>query len=121
MYYYGYQNYAAGVIGILVLAVALTALLVVLVLPKEKDGHFYFADGTRARFIGFNLPTRSNTPDHETADKLAARFASLGVNVIRLHAADAPIGDVWPLPGVQSLGGDPHGLWRGGGGPGGGP
>ena len=57
-----------------------------------KDGHFYFADGTRARFIGFNLPTRSNTPDHETADKLAARFASLGVNVIRLHAADAPIG-----------------------------
>ena len=58
-----------------------------------KDGHFYFADGTRARFIGFNLPTRSNTPDHETADKLAARFASLGVNVIRLHAADAPIGD----------------------------
>ena len=25
MYYYGYQNYAAGVIGILVLAVALTA------------------------------------------------------------------------------------------------
>ena len=57
------------------------------------DGHFYFEDGTRARFIGFNLPTRSNTPDHETADKLAARFASLGVNVIRLHAADAPIGD----------------------------
>lgn len=58
-----------------------------------KDGHFYFEDGTRARFIGFNLPTRSNTPDHETAGKLAARFASLGVNVIRLHAADAPIGD----------------------------
>ena len=21
-----------------------------------KDDHFYFADGTRARFIGFNLP-----------------------------------------------------------------
>ena len=58
-----------------------------------KDGHFYLADGTRARFIGFNLPTRSNTPDHETAEKPAARFASLGVNVIRLHAADAPIGD----------------------------
>ena len=58
-----------------------------------KDGHFYFAAGTRARVIGFTLPTRSNTPDHETADKLAARFASLGVNVIRLHAADAPIGD----------------------------
>ncbi|EEG94838.1 hypothetical protein ROSEINA2194_01346 [Roseburia inulinivorans DSM 16841] len=25
--------------------------------------------------------------------KLAARFASMGVNVIRLHAADAPIGE----------------------------
>lgn len=60
---------------------------------QAKNGHLYFEDGTRARFIGFNLPTRSNTPDHETADKLAARFASLGVNVIRLHAADAPIGD----------------------------
>lgn len=60
---------------------------------KARHGHFYFEDGTRARFIGFNLPTRANTPDHETADKLAERFASLGVNVIRLHAADAPIGD----------------------------
>lgn len=58
-----------------------------------KDGHFYFKDGTRARFMGFNVATRSNTPDHETAEKLAARFASLGVNVIRLHAADAPVGD----------------------------
>jgi hypothetical protein len=57
-----------------------------------KDGHLYFADGTRAKFIGFNMPTRSNTPDHETADKLAKRLASLGVNVVRLHAADAPIG-----------------------------
>lgn len=60
---------------------------------QVKDGHLYFEDGTRARFFGFNLPTRSNTPDHETAEKLAERFASMGVNVIRLHAADAPIGD----------------------------
>lgn len=58
-----------------------------------KNGHFYFEDGERIRFIGFNLPARSNTPDHETAEKLAERFASMGVNVIRLHAADAPIGD----------------------------
>ncbi len=58
-----------------------------------KNGHFYFEDGTRVRFIGFNLPCRSNTPDHETADKMAARFATMGVNVIRLHAADAPVGD----------------------------
>jgi hypothetical protein len=60
---------------------------------QTKDGHFYFEDGTRARFIGFNIATRSNTPDHETAERLAERFAGMGVNVIRLHAADAPIGD----------------------------
>lgn len=60
---------------------------------KVKDGHLYFEDGKRARFLGFNIATRSNTPTHEDAEKLAARFASMGVNVIRLHAADAPIGD----------------------------
>lgn len=59
---------------------------------KVKDGHLYFEDGTRAKFIGFNMPTRSNTPDHETAERLAERLASLGVNVVRLHAADAPLG-----------------------------
>lgn len=45
-----------------------------------------------ARVFGFNIATRSNTPDHATAEKLAAHFASMGVNVIRLHAVDAPIG-----------------------------
>ena len=60
---------------------------------QVKKGHFYFEDGKRARFLGFNMATRSNTPTHEDADKLAERFASMGVNVIRLHAADAPLGD----------------------------
>lgn len=59
---------------------------------KVKNGSLYFEDGTRAKFIGFNMPTRSNTPDHETAERLAERLASLGVNVVRLHAADAPLG-----------------------------
>lgn len=59
----------------------------------REDGHFYFENGDRQRFIGFNIATRSNTPSHEMAEKMAARFASLGVNVIRLHAADAPIGE----------------------------
>ena len=43
MYYYNSAyttyNYAAGALGILVVAVVLTALLLVLVLPKQKDGH----------------------------------------------------------------------------------
>ncbi len=60
---------------------------------QVKGEHLYFEDGTRARFLGFNVAARSNTPDHETADRLAERFASMGVNVIRLHAADAPISD----------------------------
>ena len=59
---------------------------------KTMNGHLYFEDGTRARFLGFNVAARSNTPDHETADKMAERFASMGVNIIRLHAADAPVG-----------------------------
>ena len=60
---------------------------------ETRKGHLYFADGTRARFLGFNVAARSNTPDHETADKMAERFASMGVNIIRLHAADAPVGE----------------------------
>ena len=60
---------------------------------KTRKGHLYFEDGTRARFLGFNVAARSNTPDHETADKMAKRFASMGVNIIRLHAADAPVGE----------------------------
>ena len=41
MYYYTYNTHilaAAGIVGILVIAVVLTALLAVLVLPKHKDG-----------------------------------------------------------------------------------
>lgn len=60
---------------------------------QSKNGHLYFEDGTRARFLGFNIAARSNTPDHATADKIAERFASMGVNCIRMHAADAPISD----------------------------
>ncbi len=60
---------------------------------RVKGGHFFFENGQRARFLGFNIATRSNTPSREDAEKLAERFASMGVNVIRLHAADAPIGE----------------------------
>ncbi len=60
---------------------------------SARRGHLYFEDGTRARFIGFNIAARSNMPDHETAERIAARFASMGVNIIRLHAADNVITD----------------------------
>ena len=45
---------------------------------ETRGGRLYFEDGTRARFLGFNVAARSNTPDHETARKLAERFASMG-------------------------------------------
>ncbi len=60
---------------------------------QAKNGHLYFEDGLRARFLGFNVAARSNMPDHETADKMAERFASMGVNLIRLHAADNILSD----------------------------
>ena len=60
---------------------------------QVKKDHFYFEDGTRARFLGFNIAARSNTPSHELAEKLADHFAGMGVNMIRMHAADAPIGE----------------------------
>ncbi len=32
-------------------------------------------------------------PDHETAEVLAARLATMGVNVVRVHAVDAYTGE----------------------------
>lgn len=60
---------------------------------KVRDGHFYFENGKRIRFFGFNFPARSNMPDHETAEALADSLAALGVNVVRIHAADAYPGE----------------------------
>lgn len=59
---------------------------------QARDGHFYFSNGKRIRFIGFNFPARANMPDHETADKISRRLATMGVNVVRLHALDAWLG-----------------------------
>lgn len=56
---------------------------------QVKNGHFYFEDGTRARFMGFNFPVRSNFPDHAAAEILSARLASMGVNVVRVTGTDA--------------------------------
>ena len=55
----------------------------------HEDGHFYFADGKRARFFGTNLGGRDVAPPKELSPKLAARFAKFGANMIRLHAFDS--------------------------------
>ncbi len=53
-----------------------------------RDGKLYFEDGVRARFFGFNLAGSGILPKKETAEAYAERLASLGCNVVRLHAAD---------------------------------
>ena len=64
-----------------------------------KDGSLYFEDGTRARFVGFNIPGAGAMPTHESAEKYAERLASIGCNVVRLHAEDSK-----PMrPGTRSL------------------
>ena len=72
---------------------------------RAEKGHLYFEDGVRGKFIGFNMPTRASMPDHETAEILSARLASMGVNVIRLHAIDALIDeDGWSCrPGYSII------------------
>ncbi|MBL7038879.1 MAG: hypothetical protein ISR77_09635 [Pirellulaceae bacterium] len=54
----------------------------------RPDGHFYFEDGTRARFFGTNVGGRDCAPDKDLARVVAARLAKYGVNMLRLHSMD---------------------------------
>lgn len=53
-----------------------------------KDGHFYFEDGTRAKFWGTNLCFSACFPDKKDAEMLAERIAFFGFNSVRLHHMD---------------------------------
>jgi hypothetical protein len=55
---------------------------------KVKDGHFYFEDGTRARFWGTNLCFGACFPEHKDAEIMANRIAYFGFNAVRLHHMD---------------------------------
>ena len=55
---------------------------------KVKDGHFYFEDGTRAKFWGTNLCMSACFPTHKEAEMLAGRIAYFGFNAVRLHHMD---------------------------------
>lgn len=63
---------------------------------KVKNGHFYFADGTRVRFWGTNIYGPDCFPDHKTAEKIAARLAKFGCNLVRVHHMDA----YWSDPNI---------------------
>ncbi|MFZ5832289.1 MAG: hypothetical protein ACOY3P_19560 [Planctomycetota bacterium] len=58
----------------------------------REDGHFYFEDGTRARFFGTNVGGADCAPPKEKAPALAARLAKYGVNILRLHSFDSQYG-----------------------------
>lgn len=67
---------------------------------RTRDGHFVDGRGERLRLLASNFTFGSCFPDHETADKLAARLASLGINCIRFHHMDNQAA--------------PRGIWRAG-------
>ena len=50
---------------------------------RVRDGHFVDGSGKRLRFLASNFTFGSCFPDHDTAEQLAARLASLGINCIR--------------------------------------
>jgi len=60
----------------------------------RPDGHFYFEDGKRARFLGTNVGGRSCFPPQTQAPIIAARLAKYGVNMLRLHSLDGRYGSL---------------------------
>ncbi|MDP3851031.1 MAG: beta-galactosidase [Luteolibacter sp.] len=64
---------------------------------RVRDGRFVDGGGKRLRFLATNFTFGSCFPERATADKLAARLASLGINCIRFHHADnqAAPGGIW--------------------------
>ena len=54
-----------------------------------KNGHFAEANtGKRMRFLGTNFAGKDAFPSHADAEKVAARIAKLGINLVRLHHMD---------------------------------
>ena len=67
---------------------------------RVRDGHFVDGSGKRVRFLASNFTFGSCFPEHDIADKLAARLASLGINCIRFHHTDNQVA--------------PRGIWKAG-------
>jgi hypothetical protein len=81
---------------------------------RVRQGHFVDGRGQRLRFLASNFTFGSCFPDHDTADRLAARLASLGINCIRVHHIDnqaAPDG-IWKAGTAKKNEFDPDQLDR---------
>jgi len=55
---------------------------------KVEGAYFKFEDGTPGRFWGTCLNGAACFPEHDHAEKLAARLAKTGINIVRLHQMD---------------------------------
>ena len=58
-----------------------------------RGAHFEFADrpGEAVRFYGVNLCFSANYPEYDEAKRLAADFARIGYNVVRIHHHDGAL------------------------------
>ena len=56
---------------------------------RVRDGHFADGRGERIRFLGTNLCFAGCFPAHDIAEKVAARMAKFGINVVRFHHMDS--------------------------------
>jgi hypothetical protein len=63
---------------------------------QVQNGRFVFADGAEARFWGTNFNSGQCFPSHEHSEKVAARLAHFGVNIVRFHQMDAE----WSTPNL---------------------
>ncbi len=69
---------------------------------KIKKDKFYFSNGKEIRFWGFNMVASGNFLTKSKAEKIAARIAQMGANIVRLHHLDAE----WANPNI--FGNDPN-------------
>ncbi len=53
----------------------------------RTDGHLY-AGNDRIRLFGVDLAFSANIPTHADAEKIAARMAKFGINIVRFHIMD---------------------------------
>jgi len=64
-----------------------------------KDGHFFGkTTGKRIRFVAVNFAAKANFSSHADAEKVAARLAKYGVNLVRMHHMDNQwdtAGSIW--------------------------
>jgi hypothetical protein len=58
-------------------------------LQVGSSGHFYWPDGTRARFWGVNISNRSLWIPHDEIDRVVDVLARAGTNLVRFEALDS--------------------------------